>query len=552
MKKILLLLIFAAFSGYAQQSFDQVKSLTKEKKADLRSKINLIETGNVFGGVNYEDKKIITDLKLFLDNPFDTRISNFSLPGALEKLEEIAKKVIVLESSPNIIGGNGNKSTVAIKPEFKDTAMEALTKLPSVAPSGYAASTQIINALSQFLVDRTKQELTLTFYQNFKDKLDGAVTIDLGNGSFLTIKLKDVFKNTYRLFESKNYFDSPSLGEIWILAFKKDLIELPIAIKEVILRNEQLANTEMVHFAIISYDAINKIKKGEHPINIIDELNDSYYTNDKSKFDIDQIIGLLQLFSENLATDEIKEGYKEIKWINSANLKSLEEDQRKYLVGLIYQKGRDNGLFKKPFLEDSQTSIEAYINKDNYDLLYALIKRTLNNYNIVSQQLADLKQNKNGDENKLKDYANFINTFYGLFDETIENYYLLTNNTQYYQSKYYTKCKPIFNNVININNAIVNSQYAECFLLTNQFLAHLFPQIAEDSEVYKKFNFYGNFMVDVINTSENNGNLKSVIEKYAMPVCSYRIKRTVKSSWDVSAYPGLYLAYEFSDSNSFS
>jgi hypothetical protein len=553
MKKFLLLLLFTTFSGFAQQSFDQIISLTKEKKADLFSKINLIDTGYIPDGITFEDKKSINDLKLFLQNPFDTNISDFSLSKSIEKLNNIAIKVIPPVSSEMVIGSSGNKSKpVTIIPQFKDTAIEAFSGLPSVLPSGYSASTQIINALSQFLVDRTKQELTITFYDNFKDKMEKSINIDLGNGNFLKIELKDVFKNTYRLFESKNYFDTPSLGEIWILAFKKDLIQLPLSIKEVALRNEKLSKTEMVHFAIISYDAINKIKKGEHPINIIDELNEAYYINGKNKFEIDQVIGLLQLFSENLSTDEIKEGYKEIKWINPANLKALNEDQRKYLVGLIYQKGRDNGLFKKPFLDDSQTTIEAYININNYELLYTLIKRTLNNYSIVSQQLSDLKQNKIGAEKTLKDYANFINTFYSLFDNTIENYYLLTNNTQYYQSKYYTRCKPIFDDVISINNAIVDSQYAECLLLTNQFLNHLFPQISQDNEVYKKINFYGNFMVDVINTSENNGDLKSVIEKYAMPVSSYRIKRTVKSSWDVSAYPGLYLAYEFSNSNSFS
>jgi len=553
MKKKLLLLILTTFSGWAQQSFDQITSLTKDKKADLISKIKLIDTGFIPNGINSEDSKIINNLKLFLQDPFDKNISDFSLSKSIEKLNNIAKKVIPLTSSDIVVGGGGHKSKPEIlKPQFKDTAIEAYLGLESVIPSGYSASTQIINALSQFMVDRTKQELTITFYESFKEKMEKSINIDLGNGNFLKIELKDVFKNSYRLFESKNYFDTPSLGEIWILAFKKDLIQLPISIKEIILRNEKLSKTETVHFAIISYDAINKIKKGEHPINIIDELNATYYNNGKNKFEIDQIIGLLQLFSENLTTDEIKDGYKEIKWINPANLKALDEDQRKYLVGLIYQKGRDIGLFKKPFLDDSATTIEAYININNYDLLYTLIKTTLNNYSIVSQQLSDLKQNKNAEEKILKDYAKFLNTFYGLFDETIENYYLLTNNTQYYQSKYYTKCKPIFNVVININNAIVDSQYAECFLLTNQFLGHLFPQISEDSEIYKKFNFYGNFMVDIINTSENNGDIKSVIEKYAMPVSSYRIKRTVESSWDVNAYPGLYLAYEFSDSNSFS
>ena len=212
MKKILLLLVFSTFSSFAQQSFDLIKSLNADRMVDINSKIKLINTyGNTFE-FNDSDKIIIKDLELFLKNPFDNSITNFQLSNSLERLDAIAKKVVIPQVNSMIKGGSGNiKNNEILKPLFKDTAIEALTELPSSIPSGYSASTQIINALSQFLVDRTKQELTLTFYENFKDKLEVSININLSDGSILTIKLKDLFKTTYRLFESKNYFDE--LGE---------------------------------------------------------------------------------------------------------------------------------------------------------------------------------------------------------------------------------------------------------------------------------------------------------------------------------------------------
>lgn len=555
MKKILLLLVFSTFSSFAQQSFDLIKSLNADRMADINFKIKLINTyGNTFE-FNDSDKIIIKDLELFLKNPFDNSITNFQLSNSLERLDAIAKKVVIPQVNSMIKGGSGNiKNNEIIKPEFKDTAIKALTELPSSIPSGYSASTQIINALSQFLVDRTKQELTLTFYENFKDKLEVSININLSDGSILTIKLKDLFKTTYRLFESKNYFDSPSLGETWILAFKKDLKELPNAVKEIVLQNENLSKTKTGHFAIVSFDAIDKVKSGKHPIEIIEELKDTYYKNDNNEHEINQIIGLLDLLSNNLTIDEKKEGYKEVKWISMNDLKSLNEEQKKYLVGLIYQMGRTNGLFTKPLFENSSIIIENYINEKNYNLLYLFIKKTVSNYNLITQQLANLKQDKeiDGKKNELKNYIIFLNTFYSTFDLTIESYYTLINSNQYYQSEYYTKYKPIFDDVSKINNAISESQYAECLLLTNELINHIFPNVLLNNDIYKKITFYGNFMVDVINTSEKEGDLKLVIEKYAMPVSSYRIKRTMNSSWDVNAYPGLYLAYEFSGSNSLS
>jgi hypothetical protein len=555
MKKILLILILTSLNCFSQQNFDLLKSLNSEKKADLSLKISLTKTGIIPGGITDEDQKSIKNLELFLKNPFDKNISDFSLSNSLERLDDIVKKVIIAETNEMTKGGTASTGSIKIgKPQFKDAAIEALTELPSIIPTGYSASTQIINALSQFLVDRTKQELTLTFYENFKEKLDTVINLPLQNGGILSIKLKEVFKTTYRLFESNNYFDSPSLGETWIIAFKKDLIELPMAVKEIILKNENLSKTKTGHFAIVSFDAINKIKKGQHPIEIIEELNDTYYKNYSNEYEIDQIIGLLQLLSNNVTRDEEKEDYKEVKWINTNDLKSLDEEQKKYFVGLIYQMGRNNGLFTKPLFENTSIMIENYINENNYNLLYLLIKKTVSNYNIITQQLNSLKQNKQLEEenNELKNYIHFLNTFYSIFDETIESYYSLIKNNQYYQSDYYTKYKPIFNDVTNINSAISDSQYAECLLLTNQLINHIFPQVLADNDIYKRITFYGNFMVDVINTSENKGDLKLVIEKYAMPVSSYRIKRKMSSSWDVNAYPGIYLAYESSGSNSLS
>src|SRR5215217_4809606 len=91
---------------FGQQSFNLIKSLNSQKKADIILKINLINNGSVHGEITPTDKEIIKNLELFLKDPFDKKISKFSLTESLRKLDDI--KVYPLVSSAKNSGGQKN------------------------------------------------------------------------------------------------------------------------------------------------------------------------------------------------------------------------------------------------------------------------------------------------------------------------------------------------------------------------------------------------------------------------------------------------------------
>ncbi len=98
--------------------------------------------------------QIISD-KLF-DNPF------------INSEDEDGTKILLPNSYSNLIVGS-NKNT--LQPSIDEST---ITGYPS-APSGYSAggfTTKLVDGLSRWLVKRTKQELSLTFFNRFKQALN--------------------------------------------------------------------------------------------------------------------------------------------------------------------------------------------------------------------------------------------------------------------------------------------------------------------------------------------------------------------------------------------
>lgn len=549
---VLLFVLFATLDSYGQNYYTIIKDLDKNEVDFLLGTINAIEA-NKFYAAKYSqlpEKKYIDDLKLFLLDPFDKNIKNLDLSKSILMAinvyttmdREVSDAKSVDEDDDTDTDGDG------VADFFDAVPPASVMATAGSIPTGMSSSTAIIQALSDFLVERTKQELTLTFFETFKTRLKETIVITIGQDT-ITISLKELFYNTYILLESQNYFETPSFGRTWIMAFKRDLLDLPFKMEYLIKANTKLAASPEGHFALVSFDAINELKKGKHPMLILESLDDSYNADRKSTHEIDMVIGLLRSFSENLVVTVTNDAAKagERRWITVDELRNLDDHNVRYLMGHIYQqvKARNPKIGNLDF--------EDIADKEDFTALLKMVRSTLQQLNDTAAILEDLKENTDADKTAtVKQYLGYINTFYTVFDETLENYHVFMKSSNYFASDYYTKYKPIVQDITAFNEAVSDADYAQCLLLTNRFLKHVIPEDKANKAVITNVTYYGNFLVDVITTVENKGNLKNVIESYVMPVSSYRIKRQHAYSWDVSAYPGMYLAYEFSQSNSFS
>ena len=103
----------------------------------------------------------------------------------------------------------------------------------------------------------------------------------------------------------------------------------------------------------------------------------------------------------------------------------------------------------------------------------------------------------------------------------------------YYQSPFYQEYYPIALNTVNAIGHIQRQEYG-IFLLN---LAQILQPIIEDkirqddsdkneylNKFIKDFLFYGGFMVDIL-TAKEAADVSAIIQQYALPIGSYRMKR---------------------------
>lgn len=550
-KYFLFYLLFAFATSYSQSTLDLSKQLN-EKNTDLL-KTNIKDVLGFSSIGTPEERSLVNKLKLFLENPFDKNISEFNLNASIKALQSMVnQKPLMNEKGP----WKGNSTFVEDHTFMKDLSgnVKSASNLTSDIVPGQAMSTKIIDATAKFLVDRTKQELTITFFENFRDKLNEGIPINFPaengiynaekKGDTIQLYLRDFFPKTFLLLNNKNYFDIPSFGEVWLVAFKKDINEMPHNINNIIKSHDLFYNTQGGHFAVFAVDIIEQLKEGIHPLQVIEEINEPI-TN-YNDFYSDKVVGILALFSRNLMKEQEINGVKKSVLITNEDLKALDASSIKYFTGLIYQDGLQKKILKQ-FMIDG-VPLEDQINLANYTKFYYGIKSARSNYEKFDTLLKEITEQNQDSVGYYQKYGKYIRSFYSLLDESMESIYMATDKTSlYYQSYYYKTINPLANTIVGLNDAVMEKNYAECLLLTTELLNNL---IEKDNKLVKDFGYYGNFVTDIVYASKNDTDVKKIIENYAMPVASYRIKRLHRSSWDVNAFPGIYLGYEFSESNS--
>ncbi len=110
--------------------------------------------------------------------------------------------------------------------------------------------------------------------------------------------------------------------------------------------------------------------------------------------------------------------------------------------------------------------------------------------------------------------------------------------------KYYTEWLPILNEVISIANSINNKSYTTSVISLISIADEVFKS-SDDEEVkwLKSLSRYGPFLAAVSN-AQSEQDVEKILENFASPVRSYRLKRYSKFSIEINSYLGLRLSNE--------
>jgi hypothetical protein len=544
MKRILNIMLFflSIFHATSQNILLQSSDLSLNEKI-LKEYTNLFITNkdsidailntNQYQKIPDEAWDALENFKKFLENPFQENLKAINLDYNLMIIKNIDSVLKEIYSPSKMVKERTNVN----KTRF-NKPITFNNNLPF--SNGLNFTTRLIDATSSLIINKLKTELSISFYEKMNVKMKDSFNFVL-KADTLKIGLNQLLNHTFTLIETQQAFVVPDFGTTWITAFQKDLSQLPFTMMEEFKNEPAMMQDELGRYAMVLNEGINQLYKGYSISNSLETLSSEYDAINLHQ--IDYQISLLKLILKN--SDGIDQEYDENYNINQYS--KLNENGKKYFTGLFYQSGLQMGF---------NNCNQFKINENNYNQYFELIKDVQIELRKLESAASKMENPMTGKVAEAADFVIYSQLFLDVINSLYENNFYIENhnnniyNTLINKDANNRKRIEIGKNILSFYEDKNTNNYGNSLLSTISFLNHL----SSDSENYKlirDITFYGSFFADMIMASTNeNINIENILNKYAMPVTSYRVKRHYRSSIDISAYPGLNLGYEFSKSNS--
>jgi hypothetical protein len=372
---------------------------------------------------------------------------------------------------------------------------------------------RFIDGTARFLVKRTKEELESAFFERFKNDIDN------------NEMLKTLIPQTYLLLRYQDYAYIPSMSKTWTSAIATDLNNIPFGLCESIIKNEpELLDKDEVLAFLCTIMVAKQVSEGAKPYEIL-YMIDKKLANEKNK-NLSNFINFSNALSMNLLKEEYKG--KDDAWVSKKDYKALKTNGQKYFWAIFYaenQKIFERLGWKKSALKNAFDRIET---AEEFLFFFDNIGSMLTSYN--------------GD--KAGQYINVTENLLGLFASAVKMDFVLRNDTDgFYESDFIKKHRPIAQNSITVLKKTKEKDYGAALLSTIHIIHDVFPVEKREAKSIKTTLFYLSFLTDVI-TTDDATSVQQVIERYALPTQSYRLKRNHSKSISLNAYPGLYAGRE--------
>lgn len=548
MKKILVLCVLIFIVGTCvAQSTNQLSTpyydalilqqyLNKDGKIKIDSN-NLKKILNIL--INYINKKdsvSATDIKKFFD------------PNALGKIDP--NPFINIELSKLHAGSNEN--FIASGLNFNNIDNLNVTT--------------IADGFAKFIVARTKQELSITFFERFQKDIDSIPQLQI------------LFPSTFRALKviGKEIYNYSAYMDLLRESFQRDLTLLLPNIKKLV--DDKSMNIIFIKYPeirTIFSDAlffVNELGDGRHP----GEAIHGYLINQADSGSLEKInkyiypsLEAFDLFSQSLRSKQ-EDHY----WIGADSLKLLfDKETFQIYIGLIYQmlvqkiiyidkantldsyllkyKGKVDSLrYKfKPYLTelvDKGENVDTYFNalkqaqkngkdKPSYQDYFSLFDASLDFFEHLKQGTSLFNINiSETEEARIDDYFSTARSLGNIYLDVYQKQYTLAivEFSGIYQNLLSGKVEEHLKEV----NDSIKEKNDDKIKIRLQVNKNRIVKLSRFGKVVLK---YGGFISAVVK-AESSDDVQKVIESIALPAGSSRIKRETSFNVSLNAYCGLF------------
>jgi hypothetical protein len=454
------------------------------------------------------------------------------------KLPESAQVIKVLSASPYCRYGQSTKEAFKDNPfiQFDPAAPSQKNAKPVSVPSaslssGNGASLNLLSSdnldgsimadgFSKFMINRTKHELNIAFFEKFRKEL----------GKYPD--LQSIFPKTYSTLSAMG--TEIYLYEAYMKtlreSFKDDLSSLPLHLPGIIDHHKDYfeKKNELKAGLYTAFYIAHAFNANQHPGEIIE----NYDTDILGSFqELRAAFQTLKLFSASLRSNN-STSY----WASYSEIKKLVKDEAllKIYLGLVYQAAKNDSI--------------GFMTGQTPVYLYTLMKESCKELGLFKNYITNLATRTQVLEKKingLKQISNdslFYETYHAIASLTIDLMkYAVQANPFIPQQDIYSGDEPGFSFDLAQASAdmaidVQRKNYSSAIVNVTRIISSIDISFGETAQKALK---YGSFMA-LVAQARSSEEIEKAIEAASLPTGSARIKRESKCNVSLNAYCGVF------------
>ncbi|WP_299224906.1 hypothetical protein [uncultured Psychroserpens sp.] len=410
--------------------------------------------------------------------------------------------------------------------------------------NGNPLGTPLIDALGTVIAKRFKEELTLAFLENFKEKLKTQPY------------LGELFPNAKLIL----LYDDPFNHKVWLSSFRGALDEdlralpnnIPSLLEEIKLRVVDLTSDQkrLIEILLAGYTPVRQLfEKPEHSFlassTLLENLSQIEFQNKKLSSSL-VLMNVLIKEMGNATYDN---------WANDEAISRLKNPEvARIFIGLTIEKYKDKLRLVKFKNGVADTNLYSFLNNTHATVISpvrAYISIVVDEVEALSEAVNNLQLLK--EDKALKGEQLVFSDFLPLIDQSLKSLKLVLDDTVIESiglnidnlSSIISTIETSSKFINSIYKSIDNKEYSKIVVSALAFISENIPEDKlESSAALKEFAKYSSFAVNLAG-AETSEEMTAAIESGILPVQSYRLKRNNSFSISVNSFAGIFVANEY-------